>query len=145
MNISELILSGARPPGIYRTPQMHPDYVIAPLARQGWRGFFIDGEVVTTKADFLRVASATMDFPAYVRPNWDAFEEAMRDLSWAPATGYLLIYDGVWHLAWNEREAWATAHSILTAVAAFWQTKEIPFYILLSRTWWYARDIEKLA
>lgn len=144
MNPSDLILSGARPPGIYRLTHLYADYLVEPLARQGWRGFFIDGNVVTDKAAFLRVAGATMDFPGYSGQNWDAFEESLRDLSWVPAAGYVLIYDGVWHLAWQDRTAWQTVRSILTDVVAFWRTTDTPFYVLLSRTWWYAHDIEKL-
>lgn len=141
----ELILTGARPPALYRlTPHLNADRVVEPLSRQGWRGFYINGQIVKDKDSFLRVAGAAMEFPGYVSHNWDAFEESIRDLAWAPAQGYVLIYDSVWHLAWHDREAWQTVRSILTDTVADWRTKETPFYVLLSRTWWYARDLEKL-
>lgn len=146
MNPTELILSGARPPGVYRlASNWNADFVVEPLTRQGWRGFYVDGQVVKDKASFLRVAGLAMDFPNYVGQNWDAFEEAIRDLSWTgPATGYVLFYDAAWHLPWNDGEAWRTARAILNDTVAFWRTQETPFYVLLSRTWWYARDVAKL-
>jgi hypothetical protein len=144
MNPSELILRGVRPPALYRLSDLNADYLIEPLTRQSWRGFFIDGKVVTDKATFLRVAGAALDFPGYSGQNWDALEESLRDLSWAPAVGYVLIYDNVWHLPWHDREAWQMVRSILTDVVAYWRTTDTPFYVLLGRTWWYARDIEKL-
>ena len=145
MNPTELILSGARPPAIYRLDsRWNADFVVEPLTRQGWRGFYIDGQVVKDKASFLHIGSLALDFPGYVGQNWDAFEEAIRDLSWAPAQGYVLFYDGVWHLPWHDREAWQTARAILHDTVALWRTQETPFYVLLSRTWWYARDVAKL-
>jgi hypothetical protein len=145
MNPTELILTGARPPALYRlAANWNADFLVEPLTRQGWRGFYIEGQVVKSKEAFLRVGSAALDFPSYSSHNWDAFEESIRDLSWAPAQGYVLIYDAVWHLAWHDREAWGMVRSILTDTVAFWRTKETPFYVLLNRTWWYAHDLEKL-
>jgi len=145
-NPIDLMLSGARPPAIYRlSSAWHADYVVEPLSRQGWRGFYINGRIVDDKASFLRVAGAALEFPRYVGHNWDAFEESTRDLSWAPAQGYVLLYDGVWHLAWHDPAAWQTVLSILTDTVAYWRITGTPFYVLLQRTWWYARSIEKLA
>lgn len=146
MNPSELILSGARPPGLYRlSTAWSTDLVVQPLINQGWRGFYVEGEVVKDKASFIRIASAAMDFPNYSAQNWDAFEESIRDLSWTPAKGYLLVYDAMWHLPWHDRECWQTVRTILTDTVAFWHTAGVPFYVLLCRTWWYVRDLEKLA
>ena len=146
MNPSELILSGTRPPGLYRlSTEWSTDLVVQPLISQGWRGFYLEGEVVKDKASFLRVAGTAMDFPSYSAQNWDAFEESIRDLSWTPAQGYVLVYDGMWHLPWHDKETWQTVRTILMDTVAFWRTTTTPFYVLLCRTWWYARDIEKLA
>jgi hypothetical protein len=144
-NPVELILRGERPPALYRlATTLNADHLVEPLSRQGWRGFYINGQIVQDKESFLRVASTAMEFPHYFGHNWDAFEESIRDLSWTPARGYVVIYDGVWRLAVHDRPAWQTARSILTDAILYWHTQNIPFYVLLSRTWWYARDIEKL-
>lgn len=144
-NPVEFILTGARPPALYRlTSNLNADHLVEPISRQGWRGFYINGEIVQDKESFLRVAGSAMEFPSYFGHNWDAFEESIRDLNWAPAQGYVLIYEMVWRLALYDRAAWQMVRSILTDTVAYWRTKDIPFYVLLSRTWWYAHDLEKL-
>jgi len=143
-NPLDLILTGARPPGIYRLEtNLNADHLVAPIARQGWRAFYLNGRIIKDKADFLRVASAAMDFPPYFGYNWDAFEECIRDLAWAPAQGYVLLYDRVWQMALPDHGAWQVACAILTDAVAYWRTTDVPMYVLLSDTWWYARDIEK--
>ncbi len=145
MNPIDLILSGARPPGIYRLDtNLNADHLVEPLTHYGWRAFYLNGRVMQNKADFLRVASAAMDFPAYFGYNWDSFEECIRDLAWAPSQGYVLIYDRVWQLALPEHKTWQVVRSILTDAVDYWRTTGIPFYVLLCDTWWYARDIEQL-
>ncbi len=36
------------------------------------------------KAHLLHLLARELSFPAYFRPNWDALEECLRDLSWLP-------------------------------------------------------------
>ncbi|MEZ4862218.1 MAG: barstar family protein [Caldilineaceae bacterium] len=145
MNPVEQILVGTLPPGLYRlTNAPNADYLMEPLVRHGWRGFYIDGTVVKDKDSFLRIAAAAMEFPLYFGHNWDAFEECVTDLAWAPAKGYVLLYDGVFHFARRDRAAWRTARSILADAVTHWQTAGKPFYVLLRNTWWYAHDLEKV-
>ncbi len=144
-NPVEQILAGKVAPGIYRLrTNIHADYMVAPLNQQGWRGFYIEGQLVKNKADFLRVAGAALSFPDYYRPNWDAFEEGIRDLNWIRAQGYLLIYEDVWHFPRHDRAAWRQARSILAEAVDFWAQTPTPLYVLLRRAWWYAHDIERL-
>lgn len=144
-NPVEQILAGAVTPGIYRLrSELNADFLVAPLNKQGWRGFYIEGQVVRSKEDFLRMAGAAMSFPAYYSKNWDAFEECIRDLSWVRANGYVLIYEDVWPFPRNDRTAWRTARSIFAEAVDFWAQTDTPFYVLLRHTWWYAHDIPRL-
>ena len=141
-NPVEEILAGTFPPGLYRLrTDLNADYIVALLSKAGWRGFYIEGEVVKSKEDFLRVAGAAMSFPDYYGHNWDAFDECITDLSWLPAKGYVLIYQEVWPFPRNDRTAWQQARAILTDAVAFWAERNTPFYIFLRHARWYAHDI----
>ena len=144
-NPAERILAGTLVPGIYRLhADINPDHLVAPWSQAGWRGFYIEGQVVKQKADFLRMAGAAMEFPLYAGQNWDAFEELINDLSWIEARGFVLIYDAVWHFAHHDRAGWHQARTILSEAVTHWRTTPTPLYVLLRNTRWYARDIEKL-
>ena len=75
-----------------------------------------------------------MDFPDYVGNNWDAFEEAIRDLEWAPADGYLLVYDYPHNFATNSPAEWNTALTILQDAVDYWRERGIPLFVLLRKT-----------
>lgn len=144
-NPVERILAGELTPGLYRLrSELNADHIVAPLNKVDWRGFYIEGQVVESKADFLRMAGAALSFPDYAGHNWDAFEESLRDLSWVRAAGYVLIYDHVWRFARNDREAWRTARAIFAEAVAFWATVGTPFYIFLRHTRWYAQDLPRI-
>lgn len=101
---------------------------------RGWRFFYLDGRQVRGKASFLRTAAVAMEFPAYFGYNWDAFEEMINDLSWAPAAGYVLLYDHLWRFACEQPEGWAVARTILQSACDQWAGQGTPFVTLLRHT-----------
>ena len=122
-------------PGIYRyAAGEHPANIAAFLEENNWRSFYFDGRLMKDKASFLAQAAAAMDFPDYVGKNWDAFEEAIRDLEWAPADGYVMIYDYPQRFATDFPEEWKTLLSILQEAVDFWRERGIPLFVLLRRT-----------
>ncbi|MCB0112376.1 MAG: barstar family protein [Caldilineaceae bacterium] len=144
-NPVERILAGELAPGLYRLrSELNADHIVAPLNKVGWRGFYIEGQIVENKADFLRIAGAAMSFPDYSGQNWDAFEESIRDLGWVRAAGYVLIYDNVWYFPRQDRAAWREARSILADAVDFWAKDGTPFYVFLRHTWWYAHDLPRI-
>lgn len=144
-NPAERILAGNLAPKLYRLhADINPDHLVAPLSEAYWRGFYIEGQVVKSKADFLRIAGAAMEFPPYYGHNWDAFEELITDLSWIEARGFVLIYDSVWPFARHDPDGWRQARAILAEAVNYWRTTPTPLYVLLRNTRWYARDVEKL-
>ncbi len=140
------ILNGKRAPGLYRfASRAQPNRILADLTKCGWQGFHIDGSNVKDKASFLKTAGAAMHFPDYYGKNWDAFEECIRDLAWVPTEqGYVLLYDQVINFALRDHDQWVMARTILTDAVAEWQKENIPMFVLLRQTWWFARDIERL-
>jgi RNAse (barnase) inhibitor barstar len=59
----------------------------------GYRVFRLDGAKITGKETLFRAVAAEMGFPDYFGHNWDALEECLRDMEWAPAQGYVTILE----------------------------------------------------
>ncbi len=140
------IFQGQERPAIYRfSSQAKPSTVLASLDKNGWRGFYLDGEDVTDKASFLYTAGEAMDFPSYQGQNWDAFEDSIRDLEWAPTQkGYVLLYDHVAAFASSAYNDWQIVQSIFHEAVSFWRDTATPMYILLRQANHYARQYPKL-
>jgi len=135
MNAIDLLLTGSAAPGMYRLLHLGDARAIgAAVDVRGWRFFHLDGRFARDKASFLTAAAAAMDFPAYFGHNWDAFEECVNDLSWAPADGYVLLYDQLWWLACDHARTWRTARAILEEASRRWEKEGVPFYTLVRGT-----------
>ena len=57
----------------------------------GFVEFRIDGRGVQSKDDLLEQLAERVRFPSGFGRNWDAVSDYLRDLSWAPAKGYVLL------------------------------------------------------
>ena len=132
MSKLQAVLQGQIAPGVYRFPsRATPETLEAEAKEAGWRLFHLDGSDIHDKADFLAAAKAALEMPAYVGHNWDAFEEAVNDLAWTPAAGYVLVYDHAGTLDDGDPAAFATAVDILNTATQNWQGEGKPFYVLL--------------
>lgn len=79
----------------------------------------------------LRVANA-LDFPAGLGRNWDALDDALRDLSWLQAPGYVLLFDQAGDLRDADETSFDTLLEILDEAAGDWGGHEVPFWAFLS-------------
>ena len=123
------------PSGLHRwLPPVDEGALAAAVEQLGWRLFHLDGRRARSKASFLHAAAEAMHFPAYFGRNWDAFEECINDLAWAPAPGYVLLYEHVWWLACEDPTAWRTARAILHDACRNWASQGTPFLVLLRQT-----------
>lgn len=130
----EPVLNGRRAPGMYRIPADANAATIQRLAEErGWRFFHVDGAAVEDKRSFIRTAGDAMQFPSYSGQNWDAFEESLRDLAWAPAAGYLVLFDEPDQFAQRDPAQWSVARAILQDAIAFWQEQGKPVAVLFRR------------
>jgi hypothetical protein len=126
------ILAETVPPGIYSlSSRARASTIAQAVERHGWRCFYLDGRRIGDKAAFLAASAQAMRFPSYFGSNWDALEECLTDLAWAPAAGYVLLYDHVAHFASAHPTEWATARAILANAVAHWQARGTPMYVLL--------------
>lgn len=132
MSKLQAVLNQQVAPGVYRFPSSASLATLqAEAQEQGWQLFHLDGTAIQDKASFLAGAKTTFAMPAYVGRNWDAFEEAVNDLSWAPAEGYVLVYDDAANLDEHDAPALQTAVDILATAAGNWQAEGKPFYVLV--------------
>lgn len=128
------ILTGQRPPGIYRfTSRAYASSIGENIESSGWRCFYINAEGVFDKASFLTATAGTMHFPKYFGSNWDAFEECLTDLSWAPALGYVVLIDNIGAFVRSSPTDWNTAIAIFSDAVESWKTMSLPMYVLLRR------------
>jgi hypothetical protein len=128
------LLTGGREPGLYRIEaSSEPDALRRQVEAHGWRFFRVDGSHVADKRSFIRTAGAALEFPAYSGQNWDAFEESLRDLSWAPAAGYVVLFDEPDQFAERAPDQWETARSILQQAIDTWRAGGVPMVVLFRR------------
>lgn len=97
----------------------------------GFAFFYLDGTEILTESDFMNSGATSMNFPEGFGENWDAFYDFMRDLSWYPAQGYLLLYDNFQFFSQDSPEAFFIAYRNMQTAAEFWEKRSQKFYVLL--------------
>ena len=108
---------------------------LAPLAAvardAGLRVQRIDLEGCRDKrALLLRIATA-LDFPPGWGRTWDGLSDALRDLSWQPASGYLLTLDGAAALQAVQPRDFQALVGVLEDASRQWAGAGVPFWALL--------------
>lgn len=74
------------------------------------------------KGEVLAELARAVEAPEWFGHNWDALADALGDLSWRPATGYVLLLHG----EYPGEEALA---DILQATVEFWRTQGKSFWV----------------
>ena len=132
MSNLQRVLAQERNPGTYRFDSRASVQVMeTEAADAGGQLFYLDGAKVRDKKSFLEKIARAMKFPDYYGKNWDAFEECVNDLSWAPASGYVLVYQAPERFVKNARADWEIALDIFASAIENWSERGIPFYVLL--------------
>ncbi|MFI7491414.1 barstar family protein [Micromonospora echinaurantiaca] len=77
-------------------------------------------------------------FPGYFGWNWDALSDCLRDLSWLPADGYLIVVENAPRLLSSSAGDQHTLFRILSKAVHHWASplgqphgKAVPFTVLL--------------
>ena len=84
------------------------------------------------KASLLLRLAKALDFPAGLGRNWDALDDALRDLAWLPASGYVLLFDGASELRDADETSFDTVLEILDEAATDWADHDVPFWAFLA-------------
>lgn len=149
MSILPDILAGRVQPGLYRfSSHAAPQRIRRDAEKAGWVCFCISGRDVVDKAGFLRAAASAMSFPSGYGRNWDAFDEAVRDLNWArpreAGRGFIVLYDDAGRFASAQPEQFAVARDVLRSAVAAWLAHGVPMFVLLRGANVAAADLRKL-
>ena len=105
--------------------------VAGTLAAAGWRTLAVTLGPDTDKGGVIAGLAVAGSFPGWVGANWDGLQDALRDLSWAPADGYCVLIDGWDGFAVRARADAAVLRSILAESARWWDSAGTPFHVLL--------------
>ena len=99
--------------------------------RHHLRCFALNLHEVTAKKQFLQAAAEALHFPRYFGENWDAFEECVNDLAWAPAEGYVILVENAGAFINGSPAEWKTAEAIFQDAANHWRQAAVPFFVFL--------------
>ncbi|MGI8333354.1 barstar family protein [Actinomadura scrupuli] len=132
------VLAGKTEPGVYlwTVPgSTRRADVVEAAQGAGWRPFWLAGQTVTDKEEFLEMSAEGLEFPDWFGHNWDALADCLTDLTWATSmAGYLIVYAGWQALAQEEPESFSTAIDILAEAVDLWRDTETPMTVLLPAT-----------
>ena len=95
----------------------------------GFTVFDADLATVQSKSEFLAVIAQAIEAPEWFGHNWDALADALGDLSWKPAAGYvLMLRNGIntFNLLENDHKI---AKEILESTVNYWKTQGKPFWV----------------
>ena len=106
---------------VLRLRALPPEFAVAVL----------DGAAAGTRVGFFQELASALRFPGYFGHNWDAVYDCLTDLNWLPATGYVLLLDGLDYLAMNEPGQWGIGLKVLRESCEFWRPLSRPMYALL--------------
>jgi Barstar (barnase inhibitor) len=124
-------LLDANEAGTYRL-NCPPDELRAAVVQAGFALFEADLAAVQGKGEFLAAVARAISAPDWFGHNFDALADALGDLSWRSAPGYVLLLR-------NGGKAFgltAADYSIVTEIFAdtvsFWRLQGKPFWVFFS-------------
>ncbi len=119
--------------GVYHVgPDVNDVDIRAAAALRGLEFTRVDLSEVNSKSGFLTEMARALEFPAYFGMNWDALYECLTDLSWKPASGYVLFLAAFHSLVRRAGPDLRPAIEVFHAVAEYWRPRGVPFFIILS-------------
>lgn len=98
----------------------------------GFALFDADLKGIKGKQNLLNVLARAAGFPPEFGANWDALADALCDLSWHEAAGYVLLLrnaSDTLGLSANDREI---AQDIFADTVVYWRQRNKPFWIFFS-------------
>jgi len=92
-------------------------------------GFFsVDLQRVTNVPGLIKALKRDLNFPDWFGNNLDALYDCLTDLSWHPASGYVITISGSERLSANPT-SFAVFNEILASAAEAWQQRGTPFRV----------------
>ncbi len=124
------VLRGEAVPGVHALDDaVDPIEAATRVRDRGWHMFHVDATAVVDKRSFLAAMASGCGFPTWFGHNWDALTDALTDLSWAPAPGYVVLFDHAER--YRHHPDWALVTEIFDEVVGRWARDITPFFVLV--------------
>ena len=91
----------------------------------------VDAARARTKTELLELLAAACAFPPTFGRNWDALADALQDMSWRPAGGYVLHLQHAGTAARALGSDWPILLEVLSASAMYWREHGKAFVALV--------------
>jgi hypothetical protein len=105
------------------------DDVRAAAKEAGLVLFDVDLSNVHSKIEFMAAIALAIEAPEWFGKNWDALADALSDLSWKKAPGYVLLLvhsTDHFNLLGNDHDV---ARDILETTVEYWKSQDKPFWV----------------
>ena len=105
------------------------DELRASAAQAQFSLFEVDMAQLQSKGEFLAELAQAIHAPDWFGNNWDAMADALNDISWQPAAGYILVL----HNSGEQQSLPVTDYSIMQEIlldtVVFWKAEGKPFWV----------------
>lgn len=91
--------------------------------------FEADMSAVHGKGEFLAAIAQAVKAPDWFGTNWDALADALGDLAWQPAAGYVLLINGGSETIGLSAADHKIAMEIFSDTVVFWKSQDKPFWV----------------
>jgi RNAse (barnase) inhibitor barstar len=92
----------------------------------------IDLSGCDNKAALLLRIATVLDFPQTSGRNWDALSDSLRDLSWLPAKGYVLLFEQAHDFRAQRESEFDTLLDVLDEASRDWTGRDVPFWAFVA-------------
>jgi hypothetical protein len=92
----------------------------------------VDLSGIGDRATLLLRIAVSVDAPVAASRSWDALSEALRDLHWLRASGYVLLFDGAGEMHDTDEQDFDALIGILDHAQAGWRARGVPFWAFLA-------------
>ena len=116
--------------GLYRAPASM-DSLRERARASGAAWLEADLGSVRDKSQLLRTIALAGAFPVTLGANWDALADDLQDLSWLPASGYVVHLQHAKGATESLALHWSTLLDILRQAAQYWKVHGKPFIVLV--------------
>ena len=114
--------------GVYHMPLDGENGLAEAAEQNGYAVFRIDLATAQNKADLLAGIARAMDFPHSFGHNWDALFDALADLGWRPADGYVAILEHCDGVHGRAEVDFVQALQVFEDAANEWREQGIPLW-----------------
>ena len=104
------------------------DNLRAAVAQTGFALFEAELAAVHNKGGFLTAVAQAIHVPNGFGNNWDALADALGDISWQPASGYVLLLRNGGEAMGLPATDLGVATEILADTVSFWRSQGKPFW-----------------